>query len=360
MSAFKMVFPSLVPTVKAFVHPNILSPCRPQPRVHTCNRSLLPSVRRRPRPGETVPWLWRRPHPFVCHLSTADGHQPPTSKSHPANRSPPTQTPLLRNVVIATALCVLLYALTRSPLPSMSTLFNNVSSQARGVGPLRAAVILACLNFFTVLFCFPANMGLMIAAGAVLPLTHAFVALFLSKLVAACVAFSLGRTLLRSRAKRWLSDFPRLRNVLSRPEVSRWTFVVLLRLSPFPGFVLNYVLSLSNVSFAQYVLGTVVGIVPSVGNLVLVGDAAKGVGRGVVQGSRLSAWLAPVLKLAMVTSFVLVMVHVTKVVAAVFDERVPSGSDDQSKVLENNASQVSLQTAQTSNSMRNHACNESV
>ena len=55
-------------------------------------------------------------------------------------------------------------------------------------------------------------------------------------------------------------------------------FVLLTRLSPLPGFALNYLLSLTKVRFADYAVGTAVGIIPSVLNLCLIGAAARDVG----------------------------------------------------------------------------------
>lgn len=232
----------------------------------------------------------------------------------------------VRSLAAVAAVGAIVYTIQSGNLSSISAVLDYVTSKARTLGPLRAAGLLCCVNFMTVLFCFPANMGLMVAAGAILPAPFAFAALFFSKLLAACAAFMLGRTFLRSRAENWLENHPRLQKVLARPEVTRWTFVSLLRLSPFPGFVLNYLLSLTSVPFGQYVLGTVVGIAPSIANLVLIGNAAKGVGQTVAAGATLSAWLAPALKLAMVSSMFLVTLHVTKLISAALDEQPETGS----------------------------------
>lgn len=236
-----------------------------------------------------------------------------------------TKLPVCSLVAVA-AVGAIVYTVKSGNLSSISAVLDYVTSKARTFGPLRAAGLLCCVNFMTVLFCFPANMGLMVAAGAILPAPFAFAALFLSKLLAACAAFMLGRTFLKSRAETWLENYPRLQKVLARPEVTRWTFVVLLRLSPFPGFVLNYLLSLTSVPFGQYVLGTIVGIAPSIANLVLIGNAARGVGQTVAAGAKLSAWLAPALKLAMISSMFLVTLHVTKLISAALDEQPETDS----------------------------------
>lgn len=198
-------------------------------------------------------------------------------------------------------------------------------------------------------------MGLMIAAGAMLPALYAFSALFLSKLAAACAAFVLSRTLLRSRAQAALARYPRMARVLARSSLSSsngvasasldtnsttgWKFVALMRLSPFPGFVLNYLLSLTDVSFVNYLFGSVVGMAPPILNLVLIGNAARQVGAEVSGGSGISTssgaanatgssgtwsalaqWLPIALKLITIFSMIAITVHVSRAIASAFGE----------------------------------------
>ena len=154
-------------------------------------------------------------------------------------------------------------------------------------------------------------MGLMIAAGALLPTSFAFSALFLSKLLAACVAFVLARRVFFSFAQNWLDAHPKLRRVLRESgQEGGWRFVVLMRLSPFPGFMLNYLLSLTGVTFSQYAVGTLVGVFPSVLNLVLLGAAAREVGMEV--GGTGAGWPSLVLKVVCIASMVTAMVFVTR------------------------------------------------
>lgn len=133
-------------------------------------------------------------------------------------------------------------------------------------------------------------MGLMIAAGAMLGALPAFIALFASKLCAASVAFLLARGVLYERAQVWLNQQKRLKKLLGEGG-GGWQFVLLMRLSPFPGFLLNYLLSLTGVSFIEYILATAVGIMPSIGNFVLVGSTAKQVVGGTAAGVGILGWL---------------------------------------------------------------------
>lgn len=169
-------------------------------------------------------------------------------------------------------------------------------------------------------------MGLMIGAGAVLGPLPAFLALFSSKLLAASVAFTLARGVLYERATRWLQTVPKLRRILTETgKEGGWKFVLLMRLSPFPGFLLNYLLSLTGVGFAEYLLGTVLGIAPSISNLVLVGATAKDVGVGVGGGSVRGGWLGVGLKVVCMLSMVVVSVVVTRNARKAFAEMEEDG-----------------------------------
>lgn len=209
------------------------------------------------------------------------------------------------------------YALARLLQPLQ--VLPKISTYAASLGTTKAALLLACVNFCTVLFCFPANMGLMVAAGALLPSLQAFCALFISKTLAAAAAFALGRTLLQRRATRFLEGRPRLRRVLLESgQEGGWKFVLLMRLSPFPGFMLNYLLSMTGVSFVEYVIATMIGIAPSVINLVLIGAAANDVRAGVLTGN--ASLLPVILKVVCVASMAGAMVFFTRLSRRAFKD----------------------------------------
>lgn len=95
-----------------------------------------------------------------------------------------------------------------------------------------------------------------------------------------------------------------------------------MRLSPFPGFVLNYLLSLTGVAFWQYLLGSIIGVAPSVANLVLIGNAARNVGQGVASGGGggMATWMPLMFKIVAAVSMIGVTFYVSKAVSKAFDE----------------------------------------
>lgn len=267
----------------------------------------------------------------------------------PALTSRP-HAPRLKKVVRGALLIAgigVLATFVRPAASYVSGALSVLSQRAVQFGPLRAAALLAVINFFTVVFCFPANMGLMIAAGAVLPAPYAFSALFCSKIAAAAAAFLLSRTLLLSRVKRALDKYPRFRSILARSGTDGgWRFVLLMRLSPFPGFVLNYLFSLTGVTFVQYIIGSVIGIVPSIANLVLIGNTARNVSMGVAADGTIVSWLPIILKLLGVGSMIATTVYVSKAVSRTFgasDLDMPS-SDIENGLYGNGSSHFGTST----------------
>jgi uncharacterized membrane protein YdjX (TVP38/TMEM64 family) len=198
--------------------------------------------------------------------------------------------------------------------------YGSISSLPLGLAMLAVGVV----NFASITLCFPANMGLMITAGAVLGAPAAFAALYVSKLAAALVAFSLARGILAGWAQDRLDAVPKLKRSLAAAGKKRgWSLVLTMRLSPFPGFLLNYCASLmSAVTLKDYALGTALGIVPGILNLVLIGGAARDVSAGAVAGTSL---LGIGIKVALVSSSLAMTYFVTRAVRSALDEQQDAG-----------------------------------
>jgi len=203
-----------------------------------------------------------------------------------------------------------LFALARSGLIGEG--ITQVEAFISRVGTVRGAMALFVLNFCTVLFCFPANMAVMISSSAILGAFPAFCALYTSKVTAACCAFLLARGALAPRVGRALQNHPRVAKALaSGGKESAFRFVLFTRLSPLPGFALNYLLSLTKIRFRDYALGTAVGIIPSVLNLCLIGAAARDVG-SVAAGASRGSTLATVVRFSSLAVMLVVSVLITR------------------------------------------------
>lgn len=123
--------------------------------------------------------------------------------------------------------------------------------------------------------------------------------------------------MLYDRVTRLLLSYPRIARLWeAMGKEGGWKFVLLMRLSPFPGFILNYLLSLTAVRFTDYAWATGVGIMPSIVNLVLLGAAAK----GVVAGGATNGVFGTAVRLVCAASMVLVMVYGGRIAQKAFGE----------------------------------------
>ena len=92
--------------------------------------------------------------------------------------------------------------------------------------------------------------------------------------LAASVAFFAGRTLARPWVERRLANMPTVHAIDAAIGDSGWRLVLMLRLSPLLPFnLLNYALSLTRVSFGEYVAGSFLGMLPGTLLYVSIGAA---------------------------------------------------------------------------------------
>ena len=88
----------------------------------------------------------------------------------------------------------------------------------------------------------------------------------------------IGRTLLRGWVEQRVARNPKFQAIDRAIGEQGFKIVLLLRLSPvFPFNLLNYALSLTNVSFRDYFLASWIGMLPGTVMYVYVGKAAKDV-----------------------------------------------------------------------------------
>ncbi len=103
-----------------------------------------------------------------------------------------------------------------------------------------------------------------------------FVVVFVGANLGALCAFLLARRLVRDRVARWAESHPKFRALDRAVGQQGFKMVFLLRLSPaFPFTLLNYLLGLTAVRTAAYVLANVLGMVPGAFLYVYIGAAAR-------------------------------------------------------------------------------------
>lgn len=122
--------------------------------------------------------------------------------------------------------------------------------------------------------------GLLLTAGAGLAYGPIFGTLLVSpvSVIAATLAFWLGRTVARERVARRMVRDPRLIAIDAAIGRHGFKIVALLRLSPvIPFNLLNYALALTSVGLRDYVLASFVGMLPGTILYVYLGSAVTSV-----------------------------------------------------------------------------------
>ena len=126
------------------------------------------------------------------------------------------------------------------------------------------------------------GMLLNVAAGALFGIAIGSVASLVGSTLGALAAFLLARTALRGRVERWMAKEEHVRALDTAVSRSGFKVVLASRLSPaIPFNTLNYAFGLTRVSFRDYVLGSVLGMIP-----IRIAYASLGAGVGEVAGLR--------------------------------------------------------------------------
>ncbi|CAL1396930.1 unnamed protein product [Linum trigynum] len=182
-------------------------------------------------------------------------------------------------------------------------------------GPLVLAVAYIPLTILAV----PASV-LTLGGGYLFGLPIGFVADSIGATIGACAAFLLGRTLGRSMVVAKLKDYPQFRSVAIAIERSGFKIVLLLRLVPLLPFnMLNYLLSVTPVSFMEYMLASWLGMMPITLALVYVGTTLKDLSDVTHGWSEFSPTRWVMIVVSLVVSVVLIFT-VTKVAKSALDK----------------------------------------
>jgi len=119
-----------------------------------------------------------------------------------------------------------------------------------------------------------------LATGFVFDFPSAFFSVVLFSNLGAQAAFGIGRGLLRRPIAAWVDKDKRRKAVEQAVSGQGFRLVLLLRLSPLIPFnALNYALSVSQVSFRAYALGTFLGMLPGTLLFLSVASALGRAGR---------------------------------------------------------------------------------
>jgi pyruvate/2-oxoglutarate dehydrogenase complex dihydrolipoamide dehydrogenase (E3) component/uncharacterized membrane protein YdjX (TVP38/TMEM64 family) len=144
----------------------------------------------------------------------------------------------------------------------------------RGLGAVGPVVVAAFYVIATVLF-LPGSI-LTLGAGFLFGLGTGFLTVWIGSNLGACAAFLVGRFIARDWVAQKVAGNPRFAAIDEAVGREGFKIVFLLRLSPiFPFNLLNYALGLTKVSFANYALASLIGMIPGTLMYVYFGSAAR-------------------------------------------------------------------------------------
>lgn len=147
-----------------------------------------------------------------------------------------------------------------------------------------------------------------------------------ASVLAATVAFLMGRTTLRDWVRRRIQRSPRARALDRAIGRNSFKLILLLRLSPvIPFNVLNYALGLSDATLGRYVVASFVGMLPATWLYVYLGSLATTAAGFATTGSA-GGSLRLALTAAGFVATLMVVVLVTRAARRVLDEELRADS----------------------------------
>jgi len=140
-----------------------------------------------------------------------------------------------------------------------------------------AWIVFTAVYAISTVFCFPVGI-FTVASGFIFGFWIGTLLSWLGSIAGAAMAFGLGQQLFHSYVEQHLvQSYPRFPLLSKAISQNGWKIVFLVRFSPLLPFnVLNYLLSITDVTFSDYTTATASGLLIPTALWVYVGTAAKG------------------------------------------------------------------------------------
>ena len=114
------------------------------------------------------------------------------------------------------------------------------------------------------------------SSGYLFGLVPGTLTVLISATIAACISFTIGRTVLRGWASKITSDWPKWKAIDGAIAKEGFKVILLLRLSPLlPFAVSNYIYGITSVDFTSFLFATFLGFAPGTMGIVYAGSAGK-------------------------------------------------------------------------------------
>jgi uncharacterized membrane protein YdjX (TVP38/TMEM64 family) len=199
-------------------------------------------------------------------------------------------------------------------------------------------VFLAVLYIIGTVLFFPGSI-LTLGAGAVFGFVRGYIAVTVGSVVGACLAFLVGRTVARGWIESRVAGNPKFRAIDQAVGTQGFKFVILTRLSPvFPFNLLNYAFGLTRVSFRDYAVASLLGMIPGTVMYVSLGVGIGSLAR-VAAGDYEGGIGQQILFLAGLALTVVAAVFVTVVARRALAQAIP-GTEEAADAAESDAAQA--------------------
>lgn len=155
----------------------------------------------------------------------------------------------------------------------MAEFLREALARTAALGPAGCAAFVALYALSTVAL-LPISV-LSLGAGAAFGLRDGFLLVWAGASLGCCASFVLGRHFLRHRVEARVEHWPRFSAIRRAVAKQGWRVVLLTRLSPaFPFGLLNYAYGLTRVTFRDYALASIAGMIPGTLAIVYFGSLA--------------------------------------------------------------------------------------
>lgn len=207
-------------------------------------------------------------------------------------------------------------------LDSVFVLLNEVPQQVAELGSLGALYFFA-IYVIAECLALPAT-PLTLSAGYLFGLPQGIALTILSGSVAAAIAFTLSRTLLRPQIEKIAAESEDFQRINKAVEKEGFKIIVLLRLSPLlPFSISNYIFGLTSVSFSDFLAATLLGFTPGTAALITLSSTFRDValaGDGADQ-----SWFVPAVGIFFTFGLLKLVTDIARetVDEAVKSERIP-------------------------------------
>ncbi len=173
--------------------------------------------------------------------------------------------------IIVAVVAAVVVAARMLPLDRWLEVFNSWVSGLGVLGMIAFGLVYAIATVLML----PGSL-LTLAGGATFGLVPGFVAVWLGATLGAGLAFLVPRHLARKRVESWIQGKASFAVIDKAVAKQGWKIVFLTRLSPaFPFNVQNYAYGLTSVSFWQYAIASLFGMIPGTFLYVYIGTLGR-------------------------------------------------------------------------------------